>query len=237
MGTIALNRHRGSSAVRSEALGIAARAMALILGALALQGDSGENLSFLRLPSIGMGSGCCSVVTGDFNGDGKADIAVAYGIAGITVLLSNGKGSFTRTDTPLDLGAGVILKGLVASADFNGDHILDLVGITEDPAGPAGFFRSVVLRSRTSTATVSSTCWCIVRGIAAHSPCFSGTGTARSRPQVQSRNSPGGISPGRWLQISTATGSRTLWRRVFVRRTHSMSTYGSGTETAHLPAR
>jgi hypothetical protein len=27
----------------------------------------------------------------------------------------------------LNLGAGVILKGLVASADFNGDHIPDLV--------------------------------------------------------------------------------------------------------------
>jgi hypothetical protein len=33
----------------------------------------------------------------------------------------------------------------VASADFNGDHIPDLVGITEDPADPAGFFRSVLL--------------------------------------------------------------------------------------------
>jgi hypothetical protein len=39
----------------------------------------------------------------------------------------------------------VILKGLVASADFNGDRIPDLVGITEDPADRAGFFRSVLL--------------------------------------------------------------------------------------------
>jgi hypothetical protein len=70
-----------------------AAVFAILLGTLTLKADSGANLSFQRLPSISMGSGCCSVVTGDFNGDGKADIAVAYGIAGITVLLSNGKGT------------------------------------------------------------------------------------------------------------------------------------------------
>jgi hypothetical protein len=42
-----------------------------------------------------------------------------------------------------------------------------------------------------------------------------GTETTRSSPRVHSRNSPEMISPGRRLQISTATESRTLWETSF----------------------
>ena len=64
-------------------------------------------------------------VFGDFNGDGKLDLAVNY-VQGRTgyVLLGNGDGTFAR---PREI-AGMGLPG--ATADLNGDGILDLVGYT-----------------------------------------------------------------------------------------------------------
>jgi hypothetical protein len=48
--------------------------------------DSGANLSFLP-GGFASGNGCCSVVTADFNGDGKADIATVRGTAVVTITL------------------------------------------------------------------------------------------------------------------------------------------------------
>jgi len=123
----------------------AAALVAILLGPLVLEADSGATLSFTRLPPISLGDQCCSVVTGDFNRDGKADIAAAHGQAGITIFLGDGKGDFTRSDWSIDLGSGVLLKGLVTSADFNADGIADIAGITADALGNFG---SVVLLGR-----------------------------------------------------------------------------------------
>jgi hypothetical protein len=60
-----------------------------------------------------------AIAAGDFNGDGKLDVAVAGNE--LMVLLGNGDGTFqkpTRYFTPGDS---------IAAADFNGDGILDLV--------------------------------------------------------------------------------------------------------------
>jgi VCBS repeat protein/IPT/TIG domain-containing protein len=67
-------------------------------------------------PSFGM-------TTGDFNGDGKLDLAVATYVQGtVSVLLGNGQGGFqTRIDSPA--GAYVLA---VCAGDFNGDGKLDL---------------------------------------------------------------------------------------------------------------
>jgi hypothetical protein len=75
-----------------------------------------------------------SVAVGDFNGDGKLDLAVADsaengGESGVSVLLGNGDGTF---QSPAIYHAGGVPYG-VAVGDFNGDGKLDLV--VADSAG------------------------------------------------------------------------------------------------------
>ena len=65
-----------------------------------------------------------SLTTGDFNADGKLDLAITDGSTGIlTVLLGNSDGTFT-----LKSGQPVASQDLVfaTTADFNGDNKLDL---------------------------------------------------------------------------------------------------------------
>jgi hypothetical protein len=62
-----------------------------------------------------------SVAVGDFNGDGKPDLAVASGVR-ISVLLGDGQGAFPTLQT-ISVGSTV---GSVAVGDFNGDGKPDL---------------------------------------------------------------------------------------------------------------
>ncbi len=82
--------------------------------------------------TLGTGVCPCSMVAGDFNGDGKLDLAVAnYGnyLTGstgdtVTILLGNGDGSFTQAPgSPVTVGNS---PGALAEGDFNGDGNLDL---------------------------------------------------------------------------------------------------------------
>jgi len=67
-----------------------------------------------------------SMVSADFNGDGKPDLGIVgnYIYGGVSILLGNGDGTFTATATNPEASRGL---GMIAAGDFNGDHIPDLV--------------------------------------------------------------------------------------------------------------
>jgi uncharacterized protein (DUF2141 family) len=71
------------------------------------------------------GSYPIALAIGDFNGDGKLDLAVAVGL-GVSILLGNGDGTFQGQVT-YPAGAG---PASVAVGDFNGDGKLDLAVIS-----------------------------------------------------------------------------------------------------------
>jgi hypothetical protein len=68
-----------------------------------------------------VGSHPVEVVTGDFNGDGKSDLAVANSGNDVSILLGNGDGTFQPA-----VNYAVENPVSVAVGDFNQDHRLDL---------------------------------------------------------------------------------------------------------------
>jgi hypothetical protein len=88
------------------------------------------------LSNLPVGSSPSLLATGDFNGDGKLDVAVADGSTHrVTILLGNGDGTF-HTGATLNFGSSAASQPTsIVAADFNKDGHLDLaVGIEPDSA-------------------------------------------------------------------------------------------------------
>src|SRR5215831_16859819 len=88
-----------------------------------------QTVSFGAKTDFGTGGGPHSVAVGDFNGDGKLDLAVAN-VGTVSILLGTGTGNF---GAKTDFGTGADGENLlypssasVAVGDFNGDGKLDL---------------------------------------------------------------------------------------------------------------
>lgn len=91
-----------------------------------LLGDGSGGFKPAAGSPVGVGSRPIALATGDFNGDGKLDLAVVNGGSGnVSILLGDGSGGFKPTPhAPLRVGR---VPWSVAAADFNGDGKLDLV--------------------------------------------------------------------------------------------------------------
>lgn len=81
-------------------------------------------MSFTPAVTYAVGTSPQDLVTADFNGDNRADIAVVNASSNtVSVLLGNGDGTFQAARTS-PTGSGPVS---LAVGDFNGDHNLDLV--------------------------------------------------------------------------------------------------------------
>ncbi len=99
-----------------------------------------QSVPSFATPASYAAAGASAMASGDFNGDGKADVVTANGITGgshgVSILLSNGDGTFQparNSVTGTDPSA-------VAVGDFNGDGKLDVAAMN-----PAGNTLSILL--------------------------------------------------------------------------------------------
>lgn len=90
-----------------------------------LLGDGTGNFAAASSSPMTVGLQPEAIVAGDFNNDGKLDLAVAnFGDNTVTLLLGNGDGTFTpASGSPFAVGKG---PSGIAAADFNRDGKLDL---------------------------------------------------------------------------------------------------------------
>ena len=147
------------------------------------------------------GAGIC-LVAGDFNHDGKLDLA---GIDNyndqIDLFLGNGDGTFTETITTPNVSQSVPGPFAIAAADFNGDGIPDLAMLT-----PNVNTASILLTEPTQIATVTANNIAPV-GAGTHNVDASYSGDSNYSASVSSSVAlTAGLAP---LVITPASGTYT----------------------------
>ncbi|HEX4322708.1 MAG TPA: FG-GAP-like repeat-containing protein [Acidobacteriaceae bacterium] len=103
-----------------------------VLGTASL-GSATPGLTWLQSQTPATGTGPIAEVVGDFNRDGKADIATLnQSAATVTILLGNGDGTFAAVSSSPVTGS---TPYAITAADFNGDGNLDLAVANGDGTG------------------------------------------------------------------------------------------------------
>ena len=113
--------------MRHRSVRIVLLALLVVAGSLVVGVGRAAAIGFTPKTDYATGAGPWQVASGDFNGDGKTDLAVANGTANtVSVLLGNGNGTF---QAKVDYPTGTLPFG-VAVGDFNGDGKQDLVTVS-----------------------------------------------------------------------------------------------------------
>jgi hypothetical protein len=129
------------------------RASVLLNNTMPTQYPDGRSFANYNPLSIGMGNFADGVAVGDFNKDGKLDIAVSYlQDNDVKVLFGNGSGSFS-TGATYAVGTQPFW---IASGDFNGDGYPDLVTSNTNINGANGTI-SVLLNNKNGTFASATT--------------------------------------------------------------------------------
>ena len=101
----------------------------LLVGASASAEPLYTEVTGTHLPP-GLAGPCMNAAAGDADGDGDLDLALAMELAPKVLLLNDGWGRFS--DASAKLPRSIHDSEDVAFADFDGDHDLDLVFVSED---------------------------------------------------------------------------------------------------------
>jgi hypothetical protein len=117
-----------------------------------LLGNGDGTFTAAASPATGTEPGC--MVSGDFAGNGKVDLAFVNMDAGqgdgtLSVLLGNGDGTFI---SPLSFESGVYFPGPLAASDFNGDGVSDLA-FSQTSSSGANTVAVLLSENQSSTAT------------------------------------------------------------------------------------
>jgi len=111
-----------------------------------LLGDGTGRFLAGPISSFKTGSGPYSIAVGDFNGDGKPDLAITNRESNnVTVLLGDGKGGFMTAGKPFPVGTEPFS---IAVGDFNGDGKADLAVVNSKSNNV-----TVLLNTSSSSAT------------------------------------------------------------------------------------
>jgi FG-GAP-like repeat/Bacterial Ig-like domain (group 3)/Putative Ig domain/FG-GAP repeat len=136
------------------------------------------------------------MATGDFNGDGKPDLAILNADNSISIFLGNGDGTFTAKASAGTLSGGL---GLLV-ADFNGDGKLDLA--TGNAAGTA-----VVVLPGNGDGTFGSSVMTSIAGPPATVGDFNGDGKPDVVVETGGGPSPGAVPGGTIANVTVLIGN------------------------------